>query len=268
MGHPSRPLFWLPPPSETPPRADSSSPGPPARFVDAAADPAEATNAPPSPRLLHATLDILASPTTPLRPFGRACDWIDAAGPQSLRTLRVLNRLLWSAHNGGPAAPDISLPSIAAWAMRDSMEWPAEAWQGPSGQALHRRLARELRVSEALGGFDTDTSPPLAPPPLLPSCAALARCVGQDMHHGYLCDEARRWWCDVCWDHAQLPAAPLEEFLPGTGQPLLSLRFSILQVRLTSHFPSFTHFARSAREAGLLFRACDSMGGGCRPITA
>ncbi len=54
---------------------------------------------------------------------------------------------------------------------------------------------------------------------------------------------------------------PPREFLPGTGQPLLSLRFSILQVRLTSHFPSFTHFARSAREAGLLFRACDSMGG-------
>ena len=136
------------------------------------------------------------------------------------------------------------------------MGWPAEAWQGEPGRALNGRLARELRVSEVLGGFDTAASPPLAPPPLPPSCAARTRCAGPDIHHGYLCDEANRWWCDVCWARAHLPAATTEEILPGTGQPLLSLRFSLVQVRLTSHFPSLTHFASSAREAGLLFRAC------------
>ena len=239
----------------------SQPPAPPADSDVPMDELPEDLDAPPSPQLLQNTLDLLSDSAAPPRPFGRARDWIDASGPQSLRALRLLNRLIWSARTGGPPAPDIPLPLMAAWVLQDSMGWPAEAWQGVPGRALNGRLARELRVSEVLGGFDTAASPPLAPPPLPPSCAARTRCAGPDIHHGYLCDEANRWWCDVCWAHAQLPAATTEEILPGTGQPLLSLRFSLVQVRLTSHFPSLTHFASSAREAGLLFRACDSMGG-------
>ena len=147
-------------------------PAPPADSDVPMDDLPEDLDAPPSPQLLQNTLALLSDSAAPPRPFGRARDWIDASGPQSLRALRLLNRLIWSARTGGPPAPDIPLPLMAAWVLQDSMGWPAEAWQGEPGRALNGRLARELRVSEVLGGFDTATSPPLTPPLLLPSCAA------------------------------------------------------------------------------------------------
>ena len=154
--------------------------------------PQEDLPAPPSPRLLRRTQELLDASAPPPRPFGRARDWIDASGPHSLHALRLLNRLTWSSRNGGPPSPDICLPLMAAWVLHDSMAWPAEAWQGEIGRALNGRLARELRFSEALGGFETSLSPRLASPPLPHSCAARARCVGQAIQRGYLCDEAHR----------------------------------------------------------------------------
>ena len=97
----------------------SQPPAPPADSDVPMDELPEDLDAPPSPQLLQNTLDLLSDSAAPPRPFGRARDWIDASGPQSLRALRLLNRLIWSARTGGPPAPDIPLPLMAAWVLHN-----------------------------------------------------------------------------------------------------------------------------------------------------
>ena len=225
---PEASLLDLPPTSPPEAAAVLSDPGDASQCKDTLAPGSDSSlpPAPPSPGLRRETIAHISSPSVLVRPVGRARDWIDASGPPSLLTLRLLNRRIWSARNGGPPAPLISLGDAASWLLHDSAGWPTALWSGDAGRALNGRVARELRFAEVLGGFETPPTPPSAIPPTPVGCSSTTACAGTDLFRGYFLDELGHWWCDVCWGQAQMlvdaPAAS-----SAGGAPPVALQFTL-----------------------------------------
>jgi len=238
-----------------------------AEFRDALPLEGPTTTAPPSPGLRRETMALIQGQQSPSEPHGLPQDWIDADGPGSLQALCLGIRVIRDAATFGRDTPRFSIAELVAFAVADSATWPHTVWAGEAGTRLNARLGRELDFAEQVGSLSVaDIVPCADPPSRQPRCAAEALCAGPHLLRGYVSDEPGVWWCDLCWDMAQLPIlrpgqVSVEPEHASDTRPVAHLWCAVDTLHLTPYLPTTLQYLQWARRHAVVFRGCSNEGG-------